>query len=348
MARKGNRPKKGIDQTTLKSKKKESELKTVADELPGEQGNTPLTESDSKTPFPGDGRKRNKQSRNSHTKNEQQVDTMEGVGSSLYDCGLPGENVQEFDPTELDKSSVSNHSMKNQSSDFDHLANECDADVSTEKVQFSYNAALERLKSSALSMLRTSCGWLESQKPFFIAVVNNIYRFRDVIQLKLVQTYPIILKWLYHVGNIVMLVSIAWLDCAFRGMDSFVKMGTTSFLSVLWFSVLSFIAMIGTFKFLVVLAFAAGFAVLVGFTILLLIIGVSGAIFLWLYGSFWTTSLAIILAGLAFILGRERLAVLVSTVYSVYCAWTYVGWLGVLAGLNLSFISSDADRKSVV
>jgi len=44
-------------------------------------------------------------------------------------------------------------------------------------------------------------------------------------------------------------------------------------------------------------AFAAGFAVLVGLTILLLILGVSGAIFLWFYGSFWTTTFAIILAG---------------------------------------------------
>lgn len=27
--------------------------------------------------------------------------------------------------------------------------------------------------------------------------------------------------------------------------------------------------------------------------------------------------------------------------YSIYCAWAYVGWLGLLLGLNLSFISSD-------
>lgn len=28
--------------------------------------------------------------------------------------------------------------------------------------------------------------------------------------------------------------------------------------------------------------------------------------------------------------------------YSIYCAWNYVGWLGLVLGLNLSFISSDA------
>lgn len=47
------------------------------------------------------------------------------------------------------------------------------------------------------------------------------------------------------------------------------------------------------------------------------------------------------ISGLAFTLSHERVALLITTVYSVYCAWTYVGWLGLLFGLNLSFISSD-------
>ncbi|GMP57165.1 hypothetical protein CsSME_00021361 [Camellia sinensis var. sinensis] len=41
-------------------------------------------------------------------------------------------------------------------------------------------------------------------------------------------------------------------------------------------------------------------------------------------------------------LSHERLALLITTSYSIYCAWTYVGWLGLLLALNLSFISSDA------
>lgn len=41
-------------------------------------------------------------------------------------------------------------------------------------------------------------------------------------------------------------------------------------------------------------------------------------------------------------LRRERIALLIMTLYSVYSAWTYVGWFGLLLALNLSFISSDA------
>ena len=39
---------------------------------------------------------------------------------------------------------------------------------------------------------------------------------------------------------------------------------------------------------------------------------------------------------------HERLALLITTIYSVCCAGMYAGWLGLLLALNLSFISSDA------
>lgn len=47
-------------------------------------------------------------------------------------------------------------------------------------------------------------------------------------------------------------------------------------------------------------------------------------------------------AGLSFTFSHERVALSIITMYSVYCTWMYVGWLGLLLGLNLSFISSDA------
>lgn len=38
---------------------------------------------------------------------------------------------------------------------------------------------------------------------------------------------------------------------------------------------------------------------------------------------------------------HERFGLLLTTVYSAYCAKSYMGWFGLLLGLNLSFISSD-------
>ncbi|MBA0600176.1 hypothetical protein Gorai_006374 [Gossypium raimondii] len=89
-------------------------------------------------------------------------------------------------------------------------------------------------------------------------------------------------------------------------------------------------------------AIAALTAVFVGLTVAMLVVAVFGTIFLWFYGSFWTTLMVIFLGGLAFSFSHERLALLVATIYSVYCAWMYAGWLGLLLALNLSFISSDA------
>jgi DnaJ family protein C protein 14 len=40
-------------------------------------------------------------------------------------------------------------------------------------------------------------------------------------------------------------------------------------------------------------------------------------------------------------LRHDRVALFITTVYSVYCAWLYVGWLRLFLAFNLTFISSD-------
>ena len=40
-------------------------------------------------------------------------------------------------------------------------------------------------------------------------------------------------------------------------------------------------------------------------------------------------------------LKHERFALLVTCLYSMYCARSYIGWLGLLLSLNLSFFSTD-------
>ncbi|KAL0433903.1 UNVERIFIED_CONTAM: hypothetical protein Slati_2724600 [Sesamum latifolium] len=87
---------------------------------------------------------------------------------------------------------------------------------------------------------------------------------------------------------------------------------------------------------------AAAIEKFLGFTFAVLLIGFAGIVFLWFYGSFWTTGLIIFLGGLAFALTHDRIALFIGSIYSAYCAWNYVGWLGLVFGLNLSFISSDA------
>ncbi|CAO2821485.1 unnamed protein product [Amaranthus hypochondriacus] len=330
MARRGNQPKREINQSSSKTKKKEP------DELLGDEPlNSSLKEGANRTSVQGDGRKKNKKSKNVPKKDEPKVYSAD-AGPSISEIKPFGECMENLS-RDCNMSCVSDHSSESHNGSF----NGSHAAGRTER-QFFHIVVLESLRHSTLSILRTSRGWLERQKPVLTASMRNVYIIYDYMHLKIFQAYPIVRKWLFHLGNILLLVSMVWLDCAFRGMDSFLRMGTTSFFTILWFSILSVIAMIGKFKFLLVLAFAALLGYFVGLIIALLIVAFAGAIFLWLYGSFWTTSLIIVLAGLAFMLSRERIALSITTLYSLYCAWTYVGWLGVLLGFNLSFISSDA------
>ncbi|KAI3459194.1 hypothetical protein Pfo_015857 [Paulownia fortunei] len=160
--------------------------------------------------------------------------------------------------------------------------------------------------------------------------------------MKIQHAQPVIFRGIVHTGNLMLLLFMVWLDCSLRGIDSFLRMGTTSFFSIVWCSVLSVIAMVGVFKFLVILVVAAAVGLFLGFIFAVVLIGIAGMILLWFYGSFWTTGLVIFLGGLAFALSHDRIALFITSIYSAYCAWNYVGWLGLVLGLNLSFISSDA------
>ncbi|KAJ4968257.1 hypothetical protein NE237_014958 [Protea cynaroides] len=197
------------------------------------------------------------------------------------------------------------------------------------------------LEASALSIFNTATGWIERQKPLFFIIITTIFDACGYAQLKFKEAYPIVWRWLVQIGKLMLLISMIWLDCSLRGLDSLLRLGTTSFFAVIWCSILSLVAMIGIFKFLIVMAIAALVGVFVGFTLAILFVVISASVLLWLYGSFWTTGIVILLGGVAFTLSYERVALVITTLYSIYCAKTSVGWLGLLLGLNLSFISSD-------
>ncbi|XP_071722172.1 uncharacterized protein [Rutidosis leptorrhynchoides] len=222
------------------------------------------------------------------------------------------------------------------------LLNRFQNSVLTGNFKFLDNVAVMRLRELAAPILKIVGGWLEKYSPMFDSITTRVQKAHDFTKTKFEQVYPVVLTWLMHLVNVILLLSMIWLDCALRGIDSFLRMGTTSFFSVLWCSIFSVFAMAGLFKCLIILAIAALVVLFLGFTLAVLVIAISGVTLLWFYGSFWTTAFIILLGGLAFMLSHERLALLITTVYSVYCAWGYVGWLGLLFALNLSFISSDA------
>ncbi|XP_022760723.1 uncharacterized protein LOC111306949 [Durio zibethinus] len=358
MARKGNQQKNGTKRGSeagyhapdAKGRGKGSEIKVFpGEELPnGDPLDNPLQESVSKDHQVGTENRYRQNSEKSVT-TEKHGDAAEALGQSISSGSNSGDCIENAPSKEASSGREQNEispdgnlHLKHKKGFWGCLLNGFHLKGAIENVEFSDNVLVRNVRASAASTLKVISQWLESQRPIFISLTTNIYNTQDHVKVKIERLYPIVLKWLMHFGNIMLLLSIVWLDCTLRGIDSFLHMGTTSLFSVIWLSIFSVIAMVGMLKFLMVLAIAALTAVFVGFTLAMLVVTVFGTIFLWFYGSFWTTLLVIFLGGLAFSFSHERLALLITTIYSVYCAWMYAGWLGLLLALNLSFISSDA------
>ncbi|KAK8988273.1 hypothetical protein V6N11_065869 [Hibiscus sabdariffa] len=356
MARKGNQQKNGKQKvleaghrvSNVKERGKANEkLVFHGEELPnGNPSDGTLTETVSK------GHQTGTENPEIPATTEKHADAAKGLGQSISSGSNSGdciENAASDDPsTRREWNEISpdgNLHLKHKNGIWGCLLNGSHLKDAMENVKFSDYMAVRNMRAvvraSAASTLKVISQWLERQRPIFISLTTKMYNVRDHVKVKVERLYPIVLTWLRHFGNIMLLLSIIWLDCTLRGIDSFLRMGTTSFFSVIWCSIFSVIAMVGMLKFLMLLVVAALTAVFIGFTLAMLVVALFGFIFLWFYGSFWTTLLVIFLGGLAYSFSHERLALSITTIYSVYCAWMYAGWLGLLLAINLSFISSD-------
>ncbi|KAI0488521.1 hypothetical protein KFK09_028355 [Dendrobium nobile] len=194
---------------------------------------------------------------------------------------------------------------------------------------------------SASYVLKLASGWIEHQKPRvspFISYMHSIYDY-GIARIKFV--YPVICTWILHLGKLILFLSAIWLDYSIRGLTSLLHLGTASLFTVLWCSLLSIVGMVGFIKLLIMVVIAFMLLIFIGIAPAILVLAISATVVLWFYGSFWTTSLVTLMGGASFGLHHERIALFVTMLYSLHCARSYMGWLGLLLGLNLSFISSD-------
>ncbi|XP_065863869.1 uncharacterized protein [Euphorbia lathyris] len=352
MARKGNQQRNGVDRHASNHKKKvsdsgypdpdmkgrgnASEVKVFPrEEIPnGDQPSSPFTDDNKAKQNSAKFQKKEKQGMNE----QQDLRGSVSFGNNSGDCcstfvETPG--VRQENGTSPGWYSDPNHAKDGLRYIGLHIKS------MIQNVDISGNVTVRNVRASTMSILKSAGEWLEKHRPLFVRVKTNLYSSRDYLRMKVEQAYPVVSKCLVQFGSLMLLLLMFWLDFTLRGIDSFLRLGTTSFFSVIWCSILSLLAMVGMFKFLIVLAVAGFTGVFIGITLGLLVSAISGTVFLWLYGSFWTTLFVIIIGGASFMLSHERVALLTTTVYSVYCAWSYVGWLGLLLALNLSFISSD-------
>ncbi|XP_049413800.1 uncharacterized protein LOC125876623 [Solanum stenotomum] len=356
MARKGNRQKyrKGVSDSgsgllneNENSNLTEAEGKNAEEPFNGNLSGISITKSlNNKHESEGKKKCKNK-SRRSLIKEKEGTDTLsipEETGPEGTDAGIfhscKSRGVDSESGKGIDTSPHTSKHSDNSKGCFGHLGTGLDGDNTLENFKVSMMVVFRNLMALALSVPKVSIQWLERWKPLLDPLKGNLLVAIGYVQEKVQQAYPIVVRWIMHFGNIMLLLTMVWLDCALRGIESFLCMGMTSILSVIWCGVLSLIAA-AKFKFLLILAVVAVIGLLTGFIIAVLGVATVSISYLWFYGRFWAAVLLVLSGGALYRLKHERLAVFVITLYSVYCAWTYVGWIGLIFVLNLSFISSD-------
>lgn len=272
MARKGSQQKNGVDRHGLSHKKGVSDgvLPGMKDRVkggpvkvfPGEEltdGDRPssISQTGCDASSSGDDYNNEKRSENIYRKGKQGMGAKHNLEESLSfesnsgDGSLNSEaSMQEEGNGTIPRSNQGQQSIKSRLS---NILDSLHLKSVVEKVEFTDNATVRRLRLSVFSIFTAISEWLTRQTPFFVSLRTSMFKAFHNVRTKVVQAYPVVLKWLMHFGNIILLLSVFWLDCALRGVDSFVRMGTTSFFSVIWCSVFSVISMIGMLKFLAVL-----------------------------------------------------------------------------------------------
>ncbi|XP_022868650.1 uncharacterized protein LOC111388196 [Olea europaea var. sylvestris] len=359
MARKGNQQKNGLDRCWSDGKKGISEsepavqntegringnkMDAPGEELPNSSHSvTHQTMSMNDTSHMQDEKKSMKKPKKSHRRANKSMDAArsEKPAPELGKTDMP--TVEVSDVSEKNETDPESNCSSPNLNSFADSRNELRTEDRMGHVEFTDTEIFKWMRACALAISKASIEWVERHKPMFVTLKTNVLKTRDYVRRTIEHVQPMVSRWIMYFGNAVLLLLMLWLDCAIRGTESLLRMGTSSVFSVIWFGILSTVAMVGMTKFLIILAITAVIGLFTGFTLASVFVFFSGATFLWLYGSFWTSGLVITFsAGLGFILSHDRIALFITTVYSMYCTWTYVGWLGVLSGLNLSFISSD-------
>lgn len=356
MARKGNRQKykKGVSDSgsgllneNESSNLTEAEGKNADEPFNGNLSGISLPESLNNT-HESEGKKKTKNKSRRLLKKEKEgngaLSVEEKTGPEGTDAGIfQSHKSRGVDPESgegIDTSPHTSSHSDNSKGCFGLLGTGVDGDITLENFKVSMMVVFRNLMALALSVSKVAILWIERWKPFLDPLKSNLLVAIGYVQEKAQQAYPILVRWIMHFGNIVFLLSMVWLDCALRGIESFLCMGMTSILSVIWCGVLSLIAAT-KFKFLLILAVVTVIGLLAGFIVAVLGVAAVSISYLWFYGRFWAAVLLVLSGGALYRLNHERLAVFVITLYSVYCTWTYVGWIGLIFALNLSFISSD-------
>lgn len=278
MARKGNQQRNGLHHSgsNLKDTKSETAAKPSSDgsdtfksregkvsdsntvpiyEVHG-QLNNPLEDGTTSTKLSARKKKSSKRSGKGSNKQRSDDSGMPNLEESIplssktkddadFGSKLDGSEAREYDGAPLD-SNIGYESLRNNMRDNSTGENVSASSKSSDTMP---GGGLTTLTAHVLGVAKE---WLWKQKPWVTSLATRMYDLWNKALIKIEHGYPIVLTWILHLGKLVFLLSMVWLDCSLRGLDSLLRLGTASLFTVIWCSVLSAIAMIGLSKMIII------------------------------------------------------------------------------------------------
>ncbi|KAF9667015.1 hypothetical protein SADUNF_Sadunf16G0288900 [Salix dunnii] len=192
-----------------------------------------------------------------------------------------------------------------------------------------------------IGLVKQGWKWLQTQKHIYSRVKTAVGCLRDRIGLFVERHWPMLCSGCARFGKLMRFMLIYWKDCAMRGFNSVIKLGSAALLLIMWSCFLSLTSM-SCLLYVLLCMGAAGAAVqYLGYTPGLFIVGLFAILILWMYANFWITGTLFIVGGYLFSLNHARLVVLMATIYAIYFVKVQVGWHGVFLSVNLTFFSND-------
>ncbi|KAJ6966818.1 hypothetical protein NC652_004390 [Populus alba x Populus x berolinensis] len=192
-----------------------------------------------------------------------------------------------------------------------------------------------------IGLVKQGWKWLQTQKHVYSRVKTAVGCLRDKIGVVIERHWPMVCSGCARFGRLMRFMLIYWKDCATRGFNSVIKLGSAALLLIMWSCFLSLTSM-SCLLYVLLCMGAAGAAVqYLGYTPGLFIVGLFAILILWMYANFWITGTLFIVGGYLFSLNHARLVVLMATIYAIYCVKVRVGWHGVFLSINLTFFSND-------
>ncbi|XP_057868886.2 uncharacterized protein LOC131075937 isoform X1 [Cryptomeria japonica] len=183
--------------------------------------------------------------------------------------------------------------------------------------------------------------WVQQRKSVWLTLKSTTLQAKNYVVPRVESSCLWARTCLINIARLWLVIFVLWLNCCVRGIGSFLHLGMAAFFVLLWCSFLSSIAIVGFIYVLSTMVITCVAAFVLGNTYGILIMFSLGALMLWMYGSFWITGTFVLIGGIFLASSYPHVAILITTIYSIYCAKVHVGWLGSVFCVNMAFISSD-------